>query len=159
VGEVGECSVQCGGGVAQREVRCVQDAHDGSAAVTVVDRSRCPDPAPQTELTCNDVYCPALWATDQWQQVKSYSVCVCGFVCVCVCVRACVCVCVCVFVCVCVCVRACVCVCVCVCKCVYVCVCECVCVHDCVCVCMIACACVCVFVFVCVCLCACVRCA
>ncbi|XP_062588178.1 ADAMTS-like protein 1 [Saccostrea cucullata] len=62
----GRCSVECGGGVQRRHVRCVQ--RSGRANVITVRFSQCPDPIPMSEKACNLNFCPARWQTGKWSQ-------------------------------------------------------------------------------------------
>ncbi|XP_048736503.2 ADAMTS-like protein 1 isoform X2 [Ostrea edulis] len=66
ISSYGRCSVECGGGIQRRNIRCVQ--RSGRANLIVVGSYQCPDPIPMSEKACNLKFCPARWQTGKWSQ-------------------------------------------------------------------------------------------
>lgn len=67
ISSYGRCSVECGGGIQRRNIRCVVGT--GRANLIKVGSYQCPDPIPITEKACNLNFCPASWQTGKWSQV------------------------------------------------------------------------------------------
>lgn len=65
VGEYGQCSEICGGGVQHRTVTCMYKDNK-----TIGADSRCPSPKPQTSQTCNTQACSSgyTWKVSAWGQ-------------------------------------------------------------------------------------------
>lgn len=66
ISSYGRCSVECGGGIQRRNIRCVVGS--GRASLITVGSYQCPDPIPITEKACNLNFCPASWQTGKWSQ-------------------------------------------------------------------------------------------
>lgn len=68
VGDFGECSVSCGGGVMNRPVECIQEFADGHENILRLPDFMCSGEKPQTERRCNIIECPAGWGTGNWSK-------------------------------------------------------------------------------------------
>ncbi|XP_052792523.1 ADAMTS-like protein 3 isoform X1 [Mya arenaria] len=66
LGEYGECSLTCGGGVMSRSVRCIQEYAQES--VLNLPDFMCSKPGPEKVSGCNSKECPAQWAVGNWSE-------------------------------------------------------------------------------------------
>ncbi|XP_013096566.2 ADAMTS-like protein 3 isoform X1 [Biomphalaria glabrata] len=68
IGGFGECSRSCGGGLMNREVKCIQQIDVSLDRVLNLPDLMCEQPAPPTSRDCNTQPCPANWAFGHWSQ-------------------------------------------------------------------------------------------
>ncbi|XP_050402507.2 protein madd-4 [Patella vulgata] len=66
IGDFGECSATCGGGLMIRKVECIQEFSHGSDNLLNLPDFMCEQPVPERERSCNVQHCPASWTTGQW---------------------------------------------------------------------------------------------
>ncbi|KAK6179994.1 hypothetical protein SNE40_012222 [Patella caerulea] len=69
IGEYGMCTAECGGGIQQRPVQCIEELSKVSRRP--VETFRCPDPIPMSERSCNTQFCPSRWMTRDWSECSS----------------------------------------------------------------------------------------
>ncbi|XP_035828509.1 ADAMTS-like protein 1 [Aplysia californica] len=68
IGDFGECSTTCGGGIMIRDVRCIQQVDIALDRVLNLPDVMCEQPIPQRVRECNTQLCPANWASGFWSQ-------------------------------------------------------------------------------------------
>ncbi|KAH9494936.1 Protein madd-4 [Bulinus truncatus] len=68
IGDFGECSRTCGGGLMSREVKCIQPIDVSLDKVLNLPDIMCEQPAPPSSRDCNTQPCPANWASGHWSQ-------------------------------------------------------------------------------------------
>lgn len=67
-GSFGNCSKACGGGLMNRNVRCVRQQGEGE---TRVPESQCSaTEKPPVQMTCNRKSCPGVWWSGTWSAVS-----------------------------------------------------------------------------------------
>ncbi|XP_076465390.1 protein madd-4-like [Babylonia areolata] len=71
IGDFGECSVTCGGGMMSREVTCIQEVSRLVSKVLTLPDYMCQKPVPQRARQCNVQFCPADWAAGFWSECSA----------------------------------------------------------------------------------------
>ncbi|ESP05262.1 hypothetical protein LOTGIDRAFT_152088 [Lottia gigantea] len=69
VGDYGPCTVECGGGVQERPVECIEER--SLISKVPVESHRCPGAIPMSKRNCNTQFCPARWMTRDWSKCST----------------------------------------------------------------------------------------
>lgn len=71
IGNFGECSTTCGGGLMFRDVSCIKQVDVTQDRVVKLPDVMCEQPVPLRVRECNTQYCPANWASGLWSKCST----------------------------------------------------------------------------------------